>query len=289
MRRRSARPESSTSAWPYFVLTLGWSGFFYSLAALVSQRWPAGPATLFHAIGGIGPALVAVVLLYRHGSVAARRDFWQRIVDFRRIPRRWYAIIFLLVPAATGLASLLDLALGGWGIRLEAATDFIDQPLAIVPFALFIMIFGPLPEEPGWRGYALDRLQTRHKALAASLILGTVWALWHLPLFFMQGSYQHSLGFGSLAFWLYTLSLLPDAILYTWIYNNTGRSTLSAILFHFMANFVGELFLLSPQTNVIRFLLWIVLAAAVVVHWGPATLSHNRPEVIPLATAAPQP
>lgn len=285
MRRQPARSQSITSPWPYFALTLGWSGLFYSLAALVSQRWPTGPAALFHALGGIGPILAAVVLLYRYGNSSERRDFWRRIVDFRRIPGRSYAVIFLLVPLATGLSALLAIALGGWGIRLEAAARFIDQPLAIIPFALFVLIFGPLPEEPGWRGYALDRLQLRRNALAASLIVGTLWALWHLPLFFVDGSYQHSLGFGTLSFWVYMLDKLPDAVLYTWIYNNTSRSTLAAILFHFMANFVGELFLLSPQANLIQFLLWSAVAVAVVLHWGPATLTHAPPEATPFRPA----
>lgn len=289
MKRRPTPPQPTASTWAYFALTLGWSGFFYSLAALVSRAWPDGPAALFHVLGGIGPLLAAVILLYRYGTREERRNFWWRIVDFRCIPRRWYGAIFLLVPAATALAGLLDVALGGWGIRLEAAARFLEQPLAIIPFALFILLFGPVPEEPGWRGYALDRLQARRSALAASLILGTLWALWHLPLFFMEGSYQHSLGFGTLAFWLYLLSLLPDAILYTWIYNNTNHSTLSAILFHFMANFVGELFLLSPQANLIRFLLWSALAGAVVLHWGTTTLTHNQPETVPTVTLTPQP
>jgi membrane protease YdiL (CAAX protease family) len=88
-----------------------------------------------------------------------------------------------------------------------------------------MLFFGPVPEELGWRGCALDRLQERDSALISSLIIGGTWALWHLPLFFIAGTYQHGLGVGTPAFWLFMVTKFPDSILMTWIYNNTRRST----------------------------------------------------------------
>jgi len=206
-------------------------------------------------------------------------------VDFRRIPLRWYGVIFLTVPAITALAALVDRLLGGQGLRLEAAARFLEQPLQVLPFALFILLFGPLPEEIGWRGYALDRLQARRcpefieawNALASSLILGVAWAVWHLPQFFVRGTYQHGLGFGSPSFWMFMLGgTTVSSILYTWIYNNTGRGTLSAILFHFVQNFTGELFELSVRAELYSFLLTIVAAMLVVLVWGPKTLTRRE-------------
>jgi uncharacterized protein len=272
--RSMVRPASlmTGSPWQFFALTLGWSGFFYTAAAIASHSGLAGLSTLFHALGGAGPLLAAVLLIYARGSSALRRDFWLRIVDVRRIPLRWAATIFFLMPAATLLAGLFDIVLGGAGLQLDAAARFVTRPLGVVPFTLFILVFGPLPEEPGWRGYALDRLQVRWSALEASLILGAIWALWHVPLFFVAGSYQHSLGVGSFSFWRYLLSFLPDAVLYTWIYNNTNRSTLAAILFHFMTNFTGELFALTLRAELFLLLIWLLLAGAVVWCYGWGTL-----------------
>jgi membrane protease YdiL (CAAX protease family) len=196
-------------------------------------------------------------------------------VDFRRIPLKWYGVIFLTVPVITALAALVDRLLGGRGLRLEAAARFLEQPLMVLPFAVFILLFGPLPEEIGWRGYALDRLQARWNALVSSLTLGTAWALWHLPQFFVRGTYQHNLGFGSLSFWMFMLEILVGSILHTWIYNNTRRSTLSAILFHFMGNFTGELFELSARAEFYSFVLTVVAAIIVVMAWGPKTLTRQ--------------
>jgi uncharacterized protein len=274
---RQLRPVANDDrAWPYFLLTLGWSGFFFSLAAVTSHSAAGQLPVVFHAVGGAGPLLAAILLLRMRRRPALWRDFWLGIVDTRRLTLRWAAISILLVPAGTGCAALLDIAAGGEGLRLEAAARFLIEPLAMLPFALFILVFGPLPEEPGWRGYALDRLQGRWGAVPASLILGAIWALWHVPLFFVAGSYQHGLGVGTPSFWRYLVAFLPDAILYTWIYNNTRRSTLAAILFHFMANFTGELFALTWRAELFLLLIWVMLAAAVSWLWGAATLTGSR-------------
>jgi membrane protease YdiL (CAAX protease family) len=128
---------------------------------------------------------------------------------------------------------------------------------------LFILFFGPVPEELGWRGYALYSLQDRWNALVASVILGIMWALWHLPLFFIQGTYQFNLGMGTVSFWLFMLSIIPQSILITWIYNNTQRSILSAIMYHFMLNLTGELTAISPLAEGLYFGLWLVAAIVV--------------------------
>ena len=119
-----------------------------------------------------------------------------------------------------------------------------------------------------WRGYALDGLQRKWNAQTSSLIVGVVWTLWHLPLFFIEGSYQNGLGVGTLAFWLFMMDKVPQSVVMTWIYNNNERSTLSAVLLHFMVNFVGELFDLSPRAEILYIALWFVAAIVVVTVWG---------------------
>jgi membrane protease YdiL (CAAX protease family) len=233
------------------------------------------PVQVLIALGGIGPVVSAIVLTRITHDRGAQRDYWRRVIDFRRIGAGWYAVILLTVPILTALAVLLDVLFGGSGAQLEVAARFVSQPLAILPFAIFMLFFGPIPEELGWRGYALDRLQVRWSALTSSLVLGTIWALWHLPLFFIVGTYQNSLGFGTLFFWTFMMGLIPGAILYTWIYNNNRRSTLSAVLFHFTVNFIGELFALSERAELFLFLLWILAAIVITIIWGHKTLTRQ--------------
>jgi membrane protease YdiL (CAAX protease family) len=272
------RSSRLSSPWVYFALVYGFSWAFTIPAAISGVSLSDSTALMvIYGLGGLGPAAAAILLTTLTRDGEGRRKYWRRIVDFRRIPLRWYGVILLTGPAITGLAALVDRLLGGEGLRLEAAARFVEQPLAILPFALFILLFGPLPEEIGWRGYALDRLQSRWNALTASLILGAAWAVWHLPQFFIRGTYQHGLGFGSRVFWMFVIAgTTISSILYTWIYNNTGRSTLSAILFHFMQNFTGELFELSARADLISSVLTIAVAGLVVAVWGPRTLTGRQ-------------
>lgn len=271
----SKSSSKRSSPWLFFALTYGISWVFLIPAALLRRDAAAFPVALLRYLGGAGPLLAAILLVCLTQDRAGRRDYWRRIVEFKRIGAAWYVVLLLIVPVLTALAALLDALLGGGGGRLEAAAHFIDQPLAILPFTLFALIFGPLPEEIGWRGYALDRLQARWNALVSSLILGAVWTLWHLPLFFIEGTYQNGLGVGTLSFWLFMLDKVPQSVLMTWIYNHNRRSTLSAVLFHFMVNFIGELFELTARADVFLILLWIVAAVAVTLAMGPETLTRQ--------------
>jgi uncharacterized protein len=262
--------------WLFYLLTFSLSWAAWALAALLSVRDNPLLAQILHYAGGIGPLAVTLALLYWRHRADFRRDFWRRAMNLRRIGIKGYGVILLTVPALTALGALADRLLGGIGLQMEAAERFVQQPWAFVPFAVFTLVFGPLPEELAWRGYALDGIQVRWRALTASIVLGVAWTVWHLPLFFIQGSYQHSLGLGTAQFWLYMMDKVPQSVLMTWIYNNNRRSTLSAILFHFMVNLVGELFDLALRAEAFYILLWIIAAIGVSILWGPERLAHDR-------------
>jgi membrane protease YdiL (CAAX protease family) len=260
----------------YLSLTVGWSWLFLLAAILCAPGAEPFVATVLRVLSGVGPALVGIALVYVTTGRDGRRDYWRRAIDFRRIGGRWYAVVFLTLPLLTALSALFDILFGGRGIGLEAAADLVGRPLMILPYLVFILFFGPVPEELGWRGYALDRMQAKWSALTSSLVLGAVWAIWHLPLFFVENTYQYNLDFGTLRSWIFLASIVPQALVITWIYNNTQRSTLSAILFHFMINLAGELFELTAAAEMCQFVLWIVLAVLLIVVFGPRTLAWGK-------------
>jgi membrane protease YdiL (CAAX protease family) len=262
-----------SSPWLFFALVYGWSWLFWIPAALSGLQTGIFPVSILIAAGGISPMLVAIILTYLTRGGKGRQDYWRRVIDFKRIGINWYGVILFTVPLLTALAALLDVLGGGEGGQLEVAARILDQPLAIIPFAIFTLLFGPIPEELGWRGYALDCLQVKWSAFRSSLVLGAVWALWHLPLFFIPGTYQNGLGVGSRAFWLFVLGIVVTTIIMTWIYNNNRRSTLSAVLYHFVVNFTGELVELSARAECYQFLLLVAMAILVTIIWGPKTLN----------------
>ena len=201
----------------FFAITFSWTWLFWMAAALIGQPVDSAVTIFLIGVGGVGPAGSAIVLTLRDGDKVRRRDFWQRLVDVRRIRLKWAAIIFLAVPLTSLLAVWTRTVFTGQAYAFEQARTLLSNPIGLPMLVLTTFFFGPLPEEPGWRGYALDRLQSRWNAVIASLVLATVWALWHLPLFFIPGSYQQEIGFGTAGFWLYMGGVFPETILMTWI------------------------------------------------------------------------
>ncbi len=187
-------------------------------------------------------------------------------------------VILLLFPVLTVTASIVAVSGGVTSVPLDlrgAGTRLLD-PASFAAFALFILVIGPLPEEIGWRGYLLDRLQLRWKALGASLVLGVIWWTWHLPLLGLPGYFD---AFGRAPPTALDLlwGILPAAVLYTWVYNNTARSILAVIVFHFMHNFTGEFLGIDESVRLIRLVLEWGAAIVVVIFCGPRTLRRGDP------------
>jgi membrane protease YdiL (CAAX protease family) len=258
--------------WTYFAAAFAWTWLFWGIAIALKVSME-GAGIVYLLLGVIGPMVTGIAFVYLTRDREYRREYWKRIISFRRIPGRWYLVIFLFVPILNCLAALIDYAIGGngaaWG---EAAVNALTNPLSIIPSIMFSSLI-PLIEEMGWRGYVLDRLQERRSALASSLILGVVWALWHLPLFFVPGTYQAGLGVGTPAFWLFFIPIVPLTLIFSWIFNNTNRSTLAVILFHAMVNFTGELIAVTVRADGFAMGLWFVAAVVITLIFGAKTLT----------------
>ena len=189
----------------------------------------------------------------------------RRGVDYR-FPKVWWIPIILLFPIIQGGALLLAV-LGGESVP---ELFWVSNPLLIVVYFVMVLLFqGPLQEEFGWRGYALDRLQARFNALNSSVILGLMWGLWHLPYFLIGTEVIYLYGFLPLVF-----SDVLIAVLLTWLYNNTGGSILVALIFHTMFILATQVFpALSTQQGGFFFLVFLTATViAVVAIWGPKRL-----------------
>jgi membrane protease YdiL (CAAX protease family) len=278
-RVRTREPTGTTALgnwWVYLAVAVGATWVFWLTAIALGVRFDSALGLVLLLVGLAVPGASGVLFVYLVYDERGRIDFWNRITQTRRVGLRWLAVI-LLVPLGLGvLAGVVDLLLGGsgpsWG---EGVTQFALNPLALLP-ALFFATLPPILEELGWRGYALDRLQLKWSALSAGVILGVVWALWHLPLFFIGGTYQHdAVGFATTGFWLFMLGTVALSVAITWVYNNTQRSVLGVVVLHGWVNFTAELIVVPDP---IYYALWWVLAGGIVVLWGAKTMT-DAPEV----------
>ena len=241
-------------------------------------------------IVGFGPFLAALVVLGitegRSGVVGLLR----RMVRWR-VGLQWYAVALLLPIVVTLTAAVLNIFLLG-AERTSSAAQLGGLSSFLTMFFLWLLIPGLAGtwEEPGFRGYALPRLQVGRSALLASLILGVLWALWHSP-FVVTGE----------DIWVdaFLFSIVWSPV-YAWLFNNASGSVLIVMLFHNMNNsfssgFVGQMFSGADSVNQawLRLGLWLVVAIVVVVVYGSQHLSreHRKQEepVQPEAsTAAPR-
>lgn len=252
--------EFRSGATAYFACVLVWSTCFWLLSTRVGDGAPE--SSIVFLVGGAGPLLVALAFTHVFESAATRRDFWRRIVDPRLMSPRWLLVALLLHPAIVAGSVVIERVMGGTWPDVGVPTGGAAALAALVFFTFW---FGPLPEEIGWRGFALDRLQRRLSPLTASVVLGTIWACWHLPLFAVPGTFQHALGTDNPRFWVFMASMVPLSVLMTWVYNHARRSTLSAAFVHFSGNLCGALIAKSTRLAAIELVLLTVVAAVVVV------------------------
>jgi uncharacterized protein len=260
----------------FFVLAYVFSWWPWPLYALGLAPSP---------IIGFGPFLAAILVLALTGGRAGVVALLRRIVRWRVAPV-WYAVALLLPVVISGGATMLNVLLGAQPpspAELGAWTGLIPT------FFLLLLVpgLGGAWEEPGWRGYALPKLQVGRSALLASLILGVVWAFWHLPLYVIGQLPLND-----------PLIIVGWTVVFTWLFNNTNGSVLIAMLMHNMTNIVsgGYFWAMFSGTEWVRqgwllAALWCAVAVIVVIVNGPGHLSrkYTRQTPTPPESVAPPP
>ena len=274
---RKSRPKWA-SVWGFFAATYAVSWLIW-LPSVASQSEQPNLALI--ALGAFVPSALGIAFIYLTRDRAGRQDFWRRVIDVRRIGWRWGAVIVCIFPLAYTISGLGFTLLGGDLPPLKEILAQLANPGLVLELVVANLVISGFSEELGWRGFALDPLQEKGNALTASLVLGLAHALWHTPLFLIPGISQGEMGLFSLDYFLFVLMVPLGAIVMTWVYNNTRRSILSAVLLHFFQNF--SLNLLSGLHGALPTGYWALfagtlglLAVAIVAGWGGRTLTGRR-------------
>jgi uncharacterized protein len=204
--------------WMPLVLSERGTAFLPFNSPLLAVAFPVG---IF-----VGPFLSAFVMTSATEGRAGVGRLLRRFVLWR-VELRWYLFALLGVPA---LFVLSVIVLPGVLASFQGQGLASLAPLPLL--SLFVSVFflgGPFGEEPGWRGFALPRLQRLHSPLMGSLILGPLWAFWHLPIFLVP-AWNFPLTLLNIV--LYVISAISFTIVMTWVFNNTKGSVLMAVLMH---------------------------------------------------------
>lgn len=256
------------SSWTYFLATfiLSW-GLCGILIFSDMGNAPAFSLGLL-ILAMIAPGITGILFTYLTKTKAEIRDYWKRTIDVKRLSLIWLIIVIGLPFLLQILAGAIDGLTGGSGLRWgDSAAAFISDPTNQL-LTLFIVSLVPFFEELGWRGYAQDLLQNKHSAVTASLIVGGIWSLWHLPASFIPNTYQAGLGIGTLEFWLHFSGIVFLSITISWVYINTNRSILVMMIFHATVNLSGEIIKLSETGETIYTFCWLSAAIAILFGFG---------------------
>ena len=255
----------------FFALTVGSAWALWLPLVILQDRTPSALGLMLALLGSAMPSTMAILLVARlHGRAEVGRLVRRLLMG--RVGIFWYAVI-------VALAALMVFAV--WVSTLFGAPAPIV--VATIPGTLSLLLFSIFPgsavgEELGWRGFALPRLQGHRSALAASLIVGSVWGAYHFPLF-LVGTPTRPLAL----FLPFAISCAILSIFYTWMYNGTRGSLLIAVLLHATTNLPLTIVYAPLQEHVLP-AYWTfnailaVTAVALIARTGAATLSRTHPK-----------
>lgn len=212
----------------YVLIAFAFSWIIEAPVALAAQgiipvELPAPAVAIAVIVATFGPTVGAFAVT---AAIEGRRGvlrMLRRYVHWRA-GIGWYLFVLVGIPAIIILATLVVPG------AVASYQPILGSLLAAYPMAFLLTVFlgGPLGEEPGWRGFALPRLQDRFGPLRGSLLLGVVWAAWHLPLFW-SGVWTPPTVANVVMF---TVMIVALTVIMTWVYNHTAGSLLIMILMH---------------------------------------------------------
>ena len=227
--------------WKFFLLTFAYSWILWIPSVLdgIGIELPidiAGYSIVVVIIGAFAPLLAAITLIGQEEGWKGIKAFLGQAFDFHFKP------IYLLIALALPLVihAIVHYLAPAVGLDVAKTLFPADSPVSpiilAIPYFFLMLIIGGGQEEFGWRGYAQEPLQDKIGVLPASLVIGVIWGIWHLPLWFMAGDLHSAYSF--LAFVMMTTSI---SIIYAWLYNSSGKKLIIVMIFHAMNNTAAPL------------------------------------------------
>jgi uncharacterized protein len=213
----------------YFFIAYAISWIVFIPYILAEWGYLHGNYTIFYILHVFGPAAAALIMLSVTEGKTGLRSLRQSLRQWRA-PWQWYLFILAGIPALVMLGIIVQPG------ALQGFTGFSTKLVASYPFILITTFFGVgLGEEPGWRGFALPRIQKQYGSFWGTMLLGVLWSCWHLP-DFLTASKGGGVGTGWSTFLtnfpFFTLAVISLAVIMTWLYNHTQGSLFIATLAH---------------------------------------------------------
>lgn len=266
---KTDRSEVTHAVILFFIATFLFTWLLWLPAYLIQNHgismWL--PYDFFITAGTFVPSAAGFIFTYKSGGKAGVCSLLKSLINMR-IGAKWLLFAFLLLPAVSAASCLVFYCTEGTLPQMQFSPWFI-------PFAfIYILIFmGPLGEEAGWRGFALKNMLGFFSPFKAAVILGFVWSLWHLPLFFINGTTQNAMtSFGFVpAISGYVLYTVMISVLIALLYIKSNGSVLGSVLLHAAGNLslgVVPLIFSKKGAVILLFVLFVAVTAVICKHKG---------------------
>ncbi|PLX12328.1 MAG: hypothetical protein C0597_13510 [Marinilabiliales bacterium] len=259
----------------FFAITFLFSWILWLPGILVTYDFIESTSTIdtlndvFKWVAGIGPSLAGIIIILKSKGKSGLKELFRNVFKFKI--GLYYIPLLLILLVTLVAAHLLNIILFNASFP---ATGLLKEPYWI-PVLFIIFYILQFSEELGWRGYALEALQRRTNPLHASIILGSIWALWHLPMFITEGFGQHD---NHLPYAQFFITLVLISIIITWFQNKTKGSLVPAFTLHALVNLSGEVLPLieKNQNTQGNYSAWIILNVILILIIIPLVIKKGK-------------
>ena len=196
-------------------------------------------ASLFFGLGGMMPTLIGVIFVLVFYTKDGIKDFLKRCFVPNKECISAILISLVLICTEVFVTQMISRLLGAENLGFEGLKLIAQNPLYFFYFLFWGIISGPFSEEFGWRGFLTDRLFRKDKVLQMSLLIGFVWGIWHLPLYFYPAQIQHDwFMINPILGLLFIVSCMSAALVYTTIYVVAKRKIFPIFFLHMFKNII---------------------------------------------------
>ena len=244
----------------FFAMAYLFTWIFWIPAIFVPGS--AGAGLMF--IGLLAPGVVSTVFVLGSGSPELKKDLKNKIIGFYKV--KWINVFLGIgVFALVIVGSILLSTLFGQSLDQFAFTEDFSFTGVGIGTAFVTILLASIIEEVGWKGYCEDSIGEYMNWFWESMLFGLFWSLWHLPLIFIEGTYQAGLMVNPLYVVNFFVSGIPLGFVITWVYLVSDRSILACMIFHLFVNFMQEKIAMTPETKCVETIVVTVAAVIIVI------------------------
>ena len=243
----------------FFALAYVFTWIFWIPAIFL----PESISPLLMLVGLMAPAIVSTIFIMASGSDLLKQDFKNKIFGFYKV--KWLNVVWAVIVFGIVIVCSIMLSLPfGHSINQFSFTESFSFTGVGIAGAFITITIASIIEEVGWKGYCEDSIGNYMNWFWESMIFGVLWSLWHLPLIFIQGTYQAGLMVNPLYVINFFVSGIPMGFVITWVYLESDRSILACMIFHFFVNFMQEKIALTPETKCLETIVITVVTIIII-------------------------